>query len=58
MMEGLPIIAYRPIPRYIKLESLDEPQEENSVVEEKWMLQVKVFKNACSMFINFEITTL
>jgi len=41
MMEGLPVIAYRPIPRYIKLENLDEHQEEISVAEENWMLQVK-----------------
>jgi len=40
-MEGLPLIAYRPTPRYIKLEKLDEHKEENSVVEENWMLQVK-----------------
>ena len=42
-MADLPLIAYPPIKRTIKLETADENQEVNSVVEENWTLQVYSF---------------
>ncbi len=42
-MADLPLIAYPPIKRTIKLEISDEHQEVNNVVEENWTLQVDSF---------------
>lgn len=44
MMEGLPLIAYRPLKRLIKLEIPDESQEVNNVEEENWTRQVYSIK--------------
>ena len=44
MMGDLPLIAYPPIKRIIKLEIPDESQEVNNVEEENWTRQVYSIK--------------
>ena len=56
MTDPYPLIAYRPLKHIIKLETVDEHKEVNSVEEEDWTLQVQYYIMSIKLNQMFNVT--